>query len=333
MPGGFETSLVRDETSSVRERVLGLDVARVLGLGAIVASHTWSGRPVDVFLFSWNVPLFFVLSGYLWRRGRSVAEEIRKRSRSLLVPYIAWYLIVAGTWFTYRSLTDARFRWSGAAETLLGGAHAGRPFSAYWFITALFFACVLLRALERFPTWVPWLVGAVALGACYRDRSAVADLPWSVGTAVACMLFILIGMELRKNRRSVRAPALTGAVLVVIGLLPFALDTIGTIDMKPGIFGSPVLSLVASSAICIGIVLVCEEVTERLPRPLVTPAQPLARSALAVVLGHALILAFVLDTGHRPIGSFYVIFALALVVPWAIGLAALRTPVRRVLLY
>jgi acyltransferase len=329
MPGGTETWV---KTSVRRERVLGLDVARVLGLGAIVAGHTWSGRPVEVFLFSWHVPLFFLLTGYLWRPGRSVADEVRKRGRSLLVPYVAWYVIVAGTWFAYRSLTDPGFTWSYAAETVLGGAHAGRPFSAFWFITALFFACVLLRALERFPAWTSWLVGFVGLAATYSDRATVSALPWSVGTAVACMLFILIGREFRKHRGMVRAPVLTGAVLVVTGLLPFVLGGIASLDMKPGIFGSPVLSLVASSAICIGIVLVCEEVTGRMPRRLAEPAQPLARSALAVVLGHALVLAFVLDTGPRHIDSFYLIFTLALVVPWAIGLVALRTQAKRVLL-
>jgi acyltransferase len=315
---------------SVPERLLGLDLARVIGVGAIVAGHTWSGRPVDVWLFSWHVPLFFLLSGYLWRAGRPLGLEVRRRARTLLVPYAGWYVIVATIWFAYLSRTDDEFQWSSAAATLLGGTHAPRPFSAFWFITALFVACVLLRALERYPRYVSWLVVAAGLGLCQLDRFAVSDIWWSAGTAVPSMVFLLIGIELRHHRAAIGRPGLTGAVLLVAGLLPFVTDRVATLNMKPGNFGTPYLGVLCSSAIVIGLVLVCEAVAARVPRAVLRPVEPLALSALVVVLSHALVLGLV-ERGAIEVESLWAVYALALVPPWVLGLVLLRTPLRRVL--
>lgn len=47
------------------ERKKGFDVARGIGIFLIVWSHTMSdGEPLRSFLFSFHVPLFFLISGY-----------------------------------------------------------------------------------------------------------------------------------------------------------------------------------------------------------------------------------------------------------------------------
>lgn len=53
------------------ERKKGFDVARGIGIFLIVWSHTMSdGEPLRSFLFSFHVPLFFLISGYFFEGGR-----------------------------------------------------------------------------------------------------------------------------------------------------------------------------------------------------------------------------------------------------------------------
>lgn len=57
-----------NEEKECMERKKGFDVARGIGIFLIVWSHTMSdGEPLRSFLFSFHVPLFFLISGYFLR--------------------------------------------------------------------------------------------------------------------------------------------------------------------------------------------------------------------------------------------------------------------------
>ncbi len=318
-------------TTPTAARSVGIDLARVVGLVAIVAGHTWDGEAVSVWLFSWHVPIFFLLTGYLWRPGRPLGTEVRKRARTLLVPYVLWYLIVAGTWFTYASqkLYDD-FDWHAAARTALGGVDAPRPFSAFWFVTALFAATVALRALEKLGPWAPWVVAALLLGLFFQDRVRWAGVYWSVATGVACLVFVLAGQVLRTQRDRVPLPAVTGAALIALGLVPVVAGDVSSLNLKSGFFGTPYLSVLCAIAISIGILLVCEWVAGVLPDVLLRPVVPLATAALPLLFTHTLVMAFI-DTNVELDTRWWVFWA-ALLLPWALGLLIGRTRLRSVLL-
>lgn len=312
-------------------RSVGIDLARVVGLVAIVAGHAWEGPEVSLYLFSWHVPIFFLLTGYLWRTGRPLGTEVRKRARTLLVPYVLWYLIVAGIWFTYASqvLYD-EFDWHAAARTALGGVDAPRPFSAFWFVTALFVATVALRALEKVGPWAPWVVAALFLGLFVQDRFRWAGVYWSAATGVACLVFVLAGHVLRTQRDRVPLPLVTGVALVLVGLVPIVAGDVLSLNLKGGSFGTPYLSILCATAISIGVLLVCESVAQVLPPLLLRPVVPLATAALPLLFTHTLVMAFI-DANSDPTTRWWV-FGAALVLPWTLGLLIARTPLRSVLL-
>ncbi|TCI99731.1 acyltransferase family protein [Aeromicrobium sp. IC_218] len=320
-----------EKPSSAAARSVGIDLARVVGLVAIVAGHAWDGHEVSVLLFSWHVPIFFLLTGYLWRPGRPLGAEVRKRARTLLVPYVLWYLIVAGIWFTYASqvLYDD-FDWHAAARTALGGVDAPRPFSAFWFVTALFAATVALRALEKLGPWAPWLVAALMLGLFVQDRVRWAGVYWSAATGVACLVFVLAGQVLRTHRDRVPLPLVTGIALVLVGLVPVVAGDVMSLNLKAGVFGTPYLSVLCAIAISIGVLLVCEWAAQVLPAVLLRPVVPLATAALPLLFTHTLVMAFI-DANSDPSTRWW-LFWTALLLPWALGLLIGRTRLRSVLL-
>ncbi|AUZ87618.1 hypothetical protein CVO76_08230, partial [Arthrobacter agilis] len=75
-----------------------IDALRVLAVVAVVTGHVWAGPLIDAGLYTWHVPAFFVLSGYLWKnrephlRG-AVATEAKKRFRTIMTPYVAWLVL------------------------------------------------------------------------------------------------------------------------------------------------------------------------------------------------------------------------------------------------
>ena len=52
-----------------QRRIAWADMAKGYGILAIMVSHVFTGHPVSQWLFTFHVPLFFFLSGFLFREG------------------------------------------------------------------------------------------------------------------------------------------------------------------------------------------------------------------------------------------------------------------------
>jgi fucose 4-O-acetylase-like acetyltransferase len=80
------------------ERLPWVDAAKVAGIWPLVFGHlpslSWEVRH---FIYSFHMPLFFFLSGYLEKR-REVGATSRNSARKLLVPYFAMNLISYAIW-------------------------------------------------------------------------------------------------------------------------------------------------------------------------------------------------------------------------------------------
>lgn len=287
----------------------------------MVAGHVWENEATRLWLYSWHVPVFFVLSGYFWSRGRSVREDAGRRFQTLGRPYIFWLVVllvfVAAWEVSTSSLSIGR-----AVSAVYGGQMATRPFSAFWFVTVLFFACLLLRSLERFPAWATWAVAGTGLVAGYMGGDLLARTPLSMGSAWPCMAFVLAGAAFRQVEPRLRWPGVSG--LGLLGLSVVALVGVpgmGSVDIKNGEYGVPGLGVLVAVMVSAGLLLVLKAVFTFLPRTIHAVSTELAKAGFAVVLCHALVL---LVLGTTAAGGVFD-FVAATVLPWAVGLAALRT--------
>lgn len=68
-----------------------LDVARGIGLMLVVISHSCG---LNSYLINFYIPLFFVLSGYTYKSGRSYGENVIKKAKRLLVPYFGYSAVL-----------------------------------------------------------------------------------------------------------------------------------------------------------------------------------------------------------------------------------------------
>lgn len=306
-----------------RPRSAAIDTVRVLGLAAVVTGHAFAEPAVRATLYPWHVPVFFFLTGYLWSAGRGLGDEVRKRARTLLAPYLAW-LLLAGL-FTTALRAEAGQPPSPAVlgEMLLGGTYVESPLYTFWFATALIFAALLYRALERLPGWVPWAVAAAGLAAVHAAPRVVADVPLSLGVAVPSLLFLLLGTVAKRLRPRIGRPLIVGLALLAVGAILVATGASGPVDVKQGDFGTVLLSPVVAAVLSFGLVLVAEVVVpalgERFGRAMVL----LASGGLLVMFVHPVVLWALRNDSAN--GS-WVIYLTALVVPWAIAVGLRHTP-------
>jgi acyltransferase len=304
----------------------GLDAVRVVAILAVVLGHVWTNDVVDRLVYPWHVAVFFFLTGYLWSPGRSIRTEVVRRWRSVAIPYLTWLAILWVGLLITRCL-EREVRLAELLKPLYGGAFATRPFSAYWFLSVLFFVAVLARCVERLPVRVRVGVVVLGLAAGYAAGSLLAKTPLAIGSALPCLSILVLGRLLALVRARIRHGVPLGLIAGGLGAALVWSGAVTPLNVKHGEFGTPVGSLLVAALYCVALVLVCEALFRSLPSIWSSAVTLLASAGLTVVLTHAVILD-VLDVGEE--GSIPA-FVAAAVIPWSLGIIFLYTPVSEAL--
>lgn len=103
----------------------------VLGHAVQFNTEEYETNPLFQFIYSFHMPLFLFISGYLSCRGSFKSWKIRKRALQLLLPFVTWALIspfLTSKAFTIRPLLY--------------------PDSGLWFLYNLFFYSVIAKISE-----------------------------------------------------------------------------------------------------------------------------------------------------------------------------------------
>ncbi len=123
-----------------------VDLLRAYGIVLMIMGHIGFGGVFDKYIHAFHMPLFFVISGFFYKPC-SLPVIMKKRFRTLLVPYIVFGIFYTALWFLKIGRVDRRllyiFLWENTADG--GPAIAG----ALWFLTALFFCEVLYHLIQK----------------------------------------------------------------------------------------------------------------------------------------------------------------------------------------
>lgn len=128
-----------------------LDVAKGIGIILVVMGHTgFLKEGVSRFVFSFHMPLFFIISGMLLHHSdidnRDIGPLIRKKIRSLMIPYISFsliYIAISAVELLTGVLSKAEMIQSVIYMFTLYGD------STLWFLPALLIGEILFILLNR----------------------------------------------------------------------------------------------------------------------------------------------------------------------------------------
>jgi fucose 4-O-acetylase-like acetyltransferase len=173
-----------------------VDHAKGLGILLVVYGHVQRGVVnaglgegpllawVDYAIYTFHMPLFFLLSGLFLGRSmeRGAGSFLKTRLVTLAYPYVLWSLIQGGIQIVLSgSLNESR-----GVEVLT--RIPWEPLGQFWFLYALFWGHLLLFPLRRRPVALA-LVAVGALG-------ARAFLPGVLGQVAFALPYLVAGMVL-----------------------------------------------------------------------------------------------------------------------------------------
>ena len=146
-----------DVESIKQARIDHVDLFRAFGIILMIMGHIRFGSLFDKWIHGFHMPMFFFVSGFFYRkRDTGFGEQIRKKAKSLLLPYFTFYIV---QWLVlmffvpeYRTWDMLRYMVTDNTRVvhIASGTYSISPIpGALWFLTAMFFTDVLYIALDR----------------------------------------------------------------------------------------------------------------------------------------------------------------------------------------
>ncbi|MGP6204417.1 acyltransferase family protein [Microbacterium sp. F2] len=306
----------------MKERSAAIDAVRVIGMLAVIAGHIWITQESRQWIYTWQLPLFFILTGYLWSGTRSFRSEIAVRARTLLLPYVSWFAIIAVIAWSTRALQD-ELTFGQALRQVWGGAYLTTPFWAFWFAPALFVAVAAYYWVARLHLGWQWLlaIGLLAIAA-YSPGRPMQYLPLSIGQGLAVVVFIVAGRSIRLATDRRRHAWIIGASMMTLGVVLVISFPTSYVDVKSLHFGVPIVGVLTSILVGGGLTLLANTLFGWMRGRTASIAVWLSMASLVVMFVHVPIAdAFGwLASGSMP--GFVVVAVLS----WAIGLVLIALP-------
>ena len=221
----------------MNERNVTIDIAKGIAVLCMIAGHTFSYSKYPILcsmIFIWNMPLFFILSGYFFNSSRFC---ISKNIKALLKPYISTGIIIIAICFLKSIVTGdvlpktlyelKAVVWGWGAKPILHGDYPipndFPTIGPIWFLLALlwckliYYSIAKITILLKIDQWIHLIVCIVSLGALCV--SYYYSVPLSILQGLHAVLYFHIGHYLHISE--IKYSLLGG---VILGVLIYAIN-------------------------------------------------------------------------------------------------------------
>lgn len=186
---------------NTQKRLDWIDVAKGFGIICVIFAHleeVYLKAPI----YTFHMPLFFFLSGYLFSTKSSFPEFLKNKCKHILIPYacLGSILVAFDIWWQQR--TSFSFNW-GYVQYQIMQFLTNKRFLTLWYLACMFFLNLLMYAIVRFIKnekiqAVVVLILAIA-GFWYAENVGQA-LFWNIDVCFTALPFFYVGYICRKKQ-------------------------------------------------------------------------------------------------------------------------------------
>ncbi len=196
-----------------------IDTLKGFGIILVVFAHYKLPIALDTYIFSFHMPLFFFVSGFLFnfvKYTESATNFVKGRFRSLIIPYFAFAVLTLLFYFLLDEVytpgvVSIKFFEADILYIIYSILYAQTSMISYngplWFLTCLFVTELLFYRLARRYYWQRWklvisLIIAGIIGYLYSIYVPLL-LPWNADVALTAVVFYGAGNLFRKFTESI----------------------------------------------------------------------------------------------------------------------------------
>lgn len=184
----------------MKQRIQFIDLAKGFAILLVIIGHIDTIPYVKHLIYSFHMPLFFILSGYFFKNEESFRKAFKKLFSTLIIPY----LIVGGimrvyamtentlngqpfSWIDLLSLPFVLWKWKG--DVVSAGA--------IWFLPVLFLSKLYLLQLLRYKNYRFILILGALLSIWFVKKTGII-IPLCILQGLVCAVFVYVGSILHK---------------------------------------------------------------------------------------------------------------------------------------
>lgn len=187
-----------------------IDIMKGIGIILVMLGH--QNLPINTFIYSFHMPLFFIIGGYLYK-ANSILSSIKKDFRRLIIPYIfASSLIIGNELLMSIIKSDNSYVFNSIIASIYGSGQSydGALFAkvpsigAIWFLLALFWTKNIFNILHKYLNDKILFISCIvmSIAASYIDHN-IANIPFSILPGVSALIFYYLGFHAKNfNLRS-----------------------------------------------------------------------------------------------------------------------------------
>lgn len=256
------------------KRIKFLDITRAFAIIFIVLGHTLVHSEhcgiIFKFLYSFHVVLFFIISGYTFKRKdkENLFRFIKNKFIRIMIPYFVWALLFLIPYMLLgQSVSDSiGVNSSFSLKTQIlnimygnGNESALKQNSSLWFLPALFSIEIIysfiIKLIKKMPKIKILILILMVLTSYITNTFLNINLPWGFNTALVVGFFFYIGYLFKEynlfNKEGIFNIKYMGAIFI-IGILSFYFnETVSCIEYK---YGNLTLALL--SGLCLSICII-----------------------------------------------------------------------------
>jgi len=219
----------------LRERISWIDIARGIGILAVIYAHGLDGHSIRYLFYAFHIPLFFFLSGVVFhhKNHESFYSIVRSAVKNILIPYFLFATLSYSFWLITTNFSQ--FSIENLPKTLFnilyGNGNQKQFFynAVLWFLPCLFITRILFGILTMISTKRIFLALALFVfsvgGYAVSLFSPKLTLPFGFEAALTGVVFFGIGFLfhsllphvkhlLEKHRMVIFATGLSVCILV-----------------------------------------------------------------------------------------------------------------------
>jgi acyltransferase len=230
-----------------------LDVAKGLGIMLVLFGHILpSSTIVFKIIYSFHMPLFFIISGYLFNIDKyTIKDVVVKKFKRYIIPYF----VIAFVCLLFFG-RDSLLMYFGGILYSYGNLEYMPNCSPLWFLTCLYLTEILLIViLKKSPK--PYIfIGIILLIGIIYNQTFHYRLPWNLDVSLIAIGFMYMGYLIKGYKILEHYKHKYSVLLLLMAVVSITYNS--TISMNGRMYGNFLLTFISGITISLLVLYYCK---------------------------------------------------------------------------
>lgn len=224
----------------VKTRSKGLDIAKGIGILIVVWAHAQG--PASTAIYQFHMPLFFIISGYLFNSRNTVKEFVWRKIKSLYIPFVFWnfvFIALRSLYNIFSGVSTLAYTAKSTVKTVLM-LDKDMQLGAIWFLGALFVMSILYKLCDTYinpKKYKRRLITLIFTGLAVFGFTV--DLPYFLSRTLILGMFFAFGYVVQENRE--KLSQYNKPIVAIVAMAMFVVIAMNnSADMGHNKYTSPV---------------------------------------------------------------------------------------------